>query len=98
MGDHSALQPTQVAFSAQAVKRTIVQVLIPALLTFVVIVPLIIQIILDGYGQQMPDGLRGWLVAAGGFVVVSAGVLAKIMAIPQVNALLRSWGLGAQPK
>lgn len=92
-------EPTQVRFPLQAVKRTIVQVIIPTLVTFGLIVPLIIQAILDEVGESMPPRLRVWLLGASAIVVGFSAVLAKVMAIPQIDTWLkRNANLGSQPK
>ena len=78
-----------------ATKRTLVQVGIPAILVLVVIVPEIVRIILDGYGDTLPPELRLWLVGAAGLITATAGVLARVMAIPAVNEWLSSLKLGA---
>lgn len=89
---------TQTAYPWKASLRTLVQVGIPAFVTLVGVVPLIIQIILEEVGEQMPDGLRLWLVGAATLLTAVATALARIMAIPAVNAFLTRWGLGATPK
>lgn len=88
-------QPTQVRHPLAATKRTLVQVGIPAILVFVIIVPEIIRIVLDGYGDALPEELRLWLLGAAGLVTATAGVLARVMAIPAVNDWLGSLKLGA---
>ena len=89
---------TQTAYPWKASLRTLVQVGIPAFVTLVGVLPLIIQIILEEVGEQMPDGLRLWLVGAATLLTAVATALARIMAIPAVNAFLTRWGLGATPK
>lgn len=89
---------TQTDYPWKATLRTLVQVGIPAFVTLVGILPLIIQIILEELGEQMPDGLRLWLVGAAALLTAVATALARIMAIPTVNAFLTRWGLGAAPK
>lgn len=89
---------TQTDYPWKATLRTLVQVGIPAFVTLVGILPLIIQIILEELGEQMPDGLRLWLVGVAALLTAVATALARIMAIPAVNAFLTRWGLGATPK
>lgn len=93
------VEPTQVRYPWQAVKRTIVQQVIPTLIIFGIVFPQVIQFVLEESGESMPPRLRVWLLAASGFVVGGAAVLAKVMAIPQVDAWLRrNANLGAKPK
>lgn len=89
---------TQVEYPWKATLRTIVQVGIPAFLTLLVAVPLIIQIVLDEFGETMPDRLRLWLLAAAAFVTALAAAITRIMAIPAVNAWLSRFGLAAKPR
>lgn len=93
--DHRAEVPTQVAHPGVTVARTVVQTALPALIGLVFILPLILQEVVDGMGEQLPEGLRLWLLAAAGFVTALAGTLARIFAIPGVNDALAKLGLKA---
>lgn len=79
------LEPTQVQQPWRAVLRTALQVGVPAFLAL----PFIIEIIIDELGDKMPPGLTGWLYAAAAVITAAAAALARIMAIPQVEVLLR---------
>lgn len=81
-------------FKGQRVLRTIVQVGIPAFLTFAVVLPQIIQAL----GIPVDSGVYGWLIAAAGIVTAVAGGLSRVMAIPAVNVWLTAIGLGSVPK
>lgn len=89
---------TQVVYPWKAALRTAVQVGIPTVLTLGVVLPMIIQIVLDEFGEQMPPALRLWFLGAAGVITGIALVLTRIMAIPAVNAWLTKLGLGATPK
>ncbi|WP_424446463.1 hypothetical protein [Microbacterium sp. CH-015] len=89
---------TQTAYPWKATLRTIVQVGVPAVITLVGVLPLIIQVVLDELGEQMPEGLRLWLLGAAALLTAVAAALARVMAIPAVNAWLTRLGLGATPK
>ena len=78
----------------QRVLRTIVQVGIPAFIAFAVVLPQII----DAAGLPVESSLYIWLVAVAAGITAVAGGLARIMAIPQVNAWLTHIGLGSVPK
>ena len=82
--------PTQVRFSARSVVRTILQSIIPAALALGILVPEVIEVILEQAGESMPPGLRGALLAVSAGVAATAGAIAKIMALPKVEAILRS--------
>jgi len=92
------LTPTQSAHPWRATLRTAIAVGIPTVLGLLVVLPEIIQVILDELGETMPDGLRLWLVAAASLIVAISSAVTRIMAIPGVNAWLTSLGLGASPK
>ena len=98
-GRHRATaEPSQVAYPWRSTLRTMVQVGIPTLVTLLLVVPEIIEILLDGYGESVPDGLRTWLLSASALIVATSGVLARVMAIPAVNSILERVRLGAEPK
>ena len=82
--------PTQVRFSARSVVRTVLQSIIPAALALGLIVPEVIEVILESAGETMPASVRGVLLAISAGVAATAGALAKIMALPRVEAVLRS--------
>lgn len=81
-------------YKGKRVLRTLIQVVIPAFLGFAVVLPLIIEAL----GLPVDSELRLWLLAvAAGVTAVAAG-LARVMAIPQVNAWLIKIGLGTVPR
>ena len=94
--------PTQVRFSARSVARTILQTIVPAVIALGFVVPEIVEIVLEQSGESMPEGLRGILLGTSAAVAAVAGGLARVMAIPRVEAFLRSqrflrW-LAAEPE
>lgn len=93
----TGLEPTQTRRPWRATIRTIFAVGIPAIL----LLPTVFEIIVDGMGANLPPSVSSWLLAAGAFVTVLAGVITRIMALPQVELLLRMLPggfLAAQPK
>lgn len=90
MADHLATT-TQAANPGRATLRTAVQVGIPAFLGLLVILPLIIQEIVDGFGQHLPDGLRLWLAGLAAVITAMSAVLARISAIPGVIEWTRTY-------
>lgn len=96
MADHEAntVRVDDIWFKTQRVLRTLVQVGIPAFLSFALVLPLVI----DALGLPVTSGLYLWLVGfAGGVTAVATG-LSRVMAIPAVNAWLVKVGLGSVPK
>ena len=85
MGDHEATPvTTQAANPGRATLRTALAVGIPAFLGLLVIVPLIIQEVVDGFGQHLPDGLRLWLLGAAAVITAASATITRVMAIPGV--------------
>lgn len=94
MPDHVATAVPDIWFKTQRVLRTLVQVGIPAFLTFNLVLPQII----DAVGGVLPPDAFLWLNGIAAGVTAAAAALARIMAIPQVNAWLVKLGLGSVPK
>lgn len=90
MGEHVATS-TQAAYPWRAVVRTIVEVGIPAFLAFALLVPEIIQAILDQFGEQLPDGVRLWLLGVAALVTGVAAVITRIMALPRAIDFARKY-------
>ena len=97
MGDHVA-PTTQTAYPWKATLRTLVEVGIPAFGVALLVAPQVLQILAEELGAVLPESVTAWLLAAAGTVTLVAGALARIAAIPAVNALLTRIGLGAAPK
>jgi hypothetical protein len=82
---------------ARAAVRTALQTGIPAVLGLLVILPLIINEVLAGIGEQMPAGLYAWLAAAAAALTAASAMIARIMAIPGVIAFTRKYFAWAAP-
>lgn len=89
MGDHES--STQAANPGRAALRTAVQVGIPTFVGMLGILPLIIQAIVDGFGQHLPASIYLWLTAAATVITAASATLARISAIPGVIAWTRSY-------
>jgi hypothetical protein len=91
---------TQQQYPARATARTFLQTWIPQLLTALLVIPAVVQIIVDEvnkHGVVLPDWLG--LALAGiltGCALISA-VLARIMAIPAVDAWLKTFRISSSP-
>lgn len=89
MADHRAETSTQAAYPWRAVIRTVVEVGIPAFLALALLVPEIIQIILDQFGEQLPAGARLWLLGVAALITGVAAVLTRILALPRAIEFAR---------
>lgn len=85
---------TDIWYKAQRVLRTLVQVAIPAFLSFALVLPLVIEAL----GLPVDSELRLWFLAIAAGVTAVAGAITRVMAIPAVNAWLIKVGLGSVPK
>lgn len=95
MADHAAkVDVPDIWYKSKRVLRTLVQVGIPAFLTFALVLPQIIAAL----GLPVDGPVYLWLIGAAGVVTAVAGALARVMAIPAVNAWLTKIGLGSVPK
>lgn len=83
MADHEAVS-TQAAYPWRAALRTAVQVGIPAFIGLLGVLPLIIQAIVDGFGQHLPPSIYLWLTGAAVAITAVSATLARIAAIPGV--------------
>jgi len=91
MGDHSAETTTQVQFPNRAALRTAVQTAIPAFVGLLLILPPILQTIVDGFGQHLPAGLTLWLAGAAATITAASATIARISAIPGVIEWTRKY-------
>lgn len=90
-------EPTQMRRPWRATIRTAVAVGIPAIL----LLPTVIQIVVDELGPNMPPRFTGWLIAAGAIVTAIAAIITRVMALPGLERLLRripGAPLAAQPR
>jgi hypothetical protein len=91
MGEHVAIETTQATHPWRATVRTAVEVGIPAFLGLLVLLPLVIKEILDGFGEQLPPGLYAWLAGAAVTITAVSATLARIAAIPGVIEWTRKY-------
>lgn len=87
------VDPTQVRRPWRSTVRTAVQVAIPTLLALGVVVPQVVQVILDEVGEAMPPRLRLALLGISAGIVTAAAIVTRVMAIPYVERLLRRFKL-----
>jgi len=85
---------TDIWYKGKRVLRTLVQVAIPAFLSFALVLPAIIEAL----GLPADAELRLWLLAVAAGVTAVAGAITRVMAIPAVNAWLIKIGLGSVPQ
>lgn len=65
--------------------RTFLQVGPAAALALLLILPSVLQSIIDDFGDQLPPGLYAVLVAITGGITLTAAIAAKLMARPDVQ-------------
>lgn len=92
--EEQTLETQDIWYATQRVLRTIVQVGIPAFITFAGVLPTII----GALGLPVDGRVYLWLLSAAGVVTAIAGALSRVMAIPAVNQWLTHVGLGSEPK
>lgn len=68
--------------------RTFLQVGPAAALSLLVILPQILQSILDGFGRELPPDVYAALVGITGGLTLTSAIIAKVMARPDVQAWL----------
>ena len=90
MGEHAATT-TQAANPWRATIRTALQAGIPAFVGLLLILPAIIQEVVDGFGQHLPDGFRLWLAGAAAVITALSATIARVMAIPGVIEWTRAY-------
>lgn len=87
--------PTNVA---ERVKRTVLQVGLPALVGLVLILPEIIELLDAELGVHLPAEFRLWMLGLAAAITAVSGFLVKVMALPRVNDWLSRWTrLGTVP-
>lgn len=86
--------PPNIWFISQRVLRSVVQVGVPAFLSFALALPAII----DALGLPVNSRLRLSLLAVAAGVTAVGAAITRVMAIPAVNGWLTQVGLGSVPK
>lgn len=89
---------TQQQHPARAAVRTAVQGFLGTLFTLGLVLPVAASIVATDLAAYLPPGWGAWLIAAAAFVAAVAGVVARIMAIPGVDAALKRLGLSSGPE
>lgn len=74
--------PTNVG---ERVKRTALQVGVPAFVFLVVVLPSVIEVIDAELGEHLPPGFRLWMLGAATFLTAVSAAVTRIMALPAVN-------------
>lgn len=90
----------EIWFKAKRVIRTVLAVVVAIVVTgasALGVFNLVAPQILEQLRELLPPEAYGWLVSTLALLVVVAGALTRIMAIPQVNAFLTKFGAGSVP-
>jgi hypothetical protein len=88
--DHRA-EPVNELTPAKAFWRTVLQVGPLALLALVGILPEIIQVTVEGFGQHLPENFRVLLLGIASAITLTAAWAARIMALPRVQDWFRTY-------
>lgn len=82
----------------ERIKRTALQVGIPAVLLLVVVLPEVLTLAESELGDHLPPGFRAWMLGAAALLTAVSALATKIMALPVVNVWLRRFTpFGATP-
>ena len=88
--------PTNVG---ERVKRTVLQVGVPAFVFLVVVLPPVIEVIDAELGEHLPAGFRLWMLGAATLLTAVSAAATRIMALPMVNDWLsRYTPFGTEPR
>lgn len=68
--------------------RTFLQVGPAAAVSLLLILPQVLQSIIDGFGRELPPELYAWLVSITAALTLAAAIVAKVMARPDVQEWL----------
>lgn len=79
-----ALVPTPSGVG-ERVKRTALQVGVPAFLFLVVVLPPVLEVIDTELGEHLPEGFRLWMLGAATVLTAVSVAVTRIMALPVVN-------------
>jgi hypothetical protein len=82
--------PTQTKYPWRATIRTWIQAFVGIVLTLQLILPAIVDAVNGTEG--VPASVRGWTAAVSGGIAVICALVARVMAIPQVEAWLQNGG------
>ena len=92
MGDHEAIPATtQSKHPWKTTIRTAFQVGIPAFVGLLVILPPILQDVVDTFGHQLPAGFTAWLAGAAATITATSALLARIAAMPRAIEWTRKY-------
>lgn len=75
----------------ERVRRTALQVSVPAFLFLVVVLPPVIEVLDEELGEHLPAGFRLWMLGAAALLTAVSVAATRIMALPVVNDWLSRW-------
>jgi MFS family permease len=88
---------TQQAHPVRASRRTAVQNALSVILVVGLVAPIVAGILSEELGEHLPESWLAWVVGAAAVLAAVSAALARIMAIPAVDAWLRHLGLSSMP-
>ena len=83
MAEHIATT-TQSAHPNRATIRTALATGLPAFAAALWLLPAVIQEVVDGFGQHLPDSFRLWLLGAAAVITALSATITRVMAVPGV--------------
>lgn len=89
MADHLAPLTTQQRFPGRAFLRTFLQVLVGMPAGLLILSGVLAIVAQDQFAQYLPEGWVAWLLGASVFCAALAGLVARVMAVPAVDRLLK---------
>lgn len=97
MGKHALVPaPSDVG---ERVKRTALQVGVPAFVFLVFVLPSVIEVVDEELGEHLPAGFRLWMIGAAAVLTAVGAAATRIMALPKVNDWLSRWTpFGTSPR
>ena len=89
---------TQQAHPVRASWRTAAQTVLSVIVVLGVVAPIVAGILSDELGAHLPASWLAWVVGAAAVLAAVSAALARIMAVPAVDAWLRHLGLSSTPQ
>lgn len=97
MADHLAVT-TQQAYPGRAAWRTAVQNILSAVIVLGLVAPIVLGIVDEELADFLPAHVFAVLATGSALLAAVSAALARVMAIPAVDAALKRFGLSSSPR